>query len=256
MALVTGAARGIGAAVVRRLCASGHHVYALDACLGDDPGMPYPLASREDLARVAGEHPDRVSDVVADVREPEALRRTVARIVAEQGRLDRVVAAAAVIDGGAPLWQTDVAVLERLWAVDVLGVWHTAAASVPELLHRSPEDRPGFVAIASSAADSGLWHLAAYGMVKHAVAGLVRGLAADLRDTQVSVAGVSPGSTDTAMLAATARIYGLADASGLADRQRAGRLLTADEVAAVVELAATAGPVVHGSVLAAGGFVT
>ena len=65
---------------------------------------------------------------------------------------------------------------------------------------------------------------------------------------------MSPGSTDTAMLRATAAIYDV-DVEELAASQTSGRPLAADEVAAVVEFAATAGPVVHGSVLRAdGGF--
>ena len=71
----------------------------------------------------------------------------------------------------------------------------------------------------------------------------------------MTVAGVAPGSTDTDMLAATARLYGLPDTSELLTASQVGRALRPDEVAAVVELAAFAGPVVHGSVLAAdGGF--
>ena len=84
--------------------------------------------------------------------------------------------------------------------------------------------------------------------------GIVRGLAADLTGTGVTACAVSPGSTDTAMLRATAGVYGV-DVAELAASQAAGRPLTADEVAAVVEFAATAGTVVHGSVLHAdGGF--
>ena len=93
-------------------------------------------------------------------------------------------------------------------------------------------------------------------MAKHAVIGVVRGLAADLRGTAVTACAVSPGSTDTAMLAATAEVYGV-DVATLARSQTAGRPLDPDEVAAVVEFGCTAGTVVHGSVLHAdGGFET
>ena len=68
-------------------------------------------------------------------------------------------------------------------------------------------------------------------MAKHAVVGVVRGLAADLRGTAVTACAVSPGSTDTAMLAATAEVYGV-DAADLAASQAAGRPLDPDEVAA------------------------
>ena len=251
-ALVTGAARGIGAAVVRRLLDRGFVVHALDACAGDDGGTAYPLASPADLDAVVALDPSRVVPVVADVRDLAALHRAAAAAVEAHGSLDVVVAGAAVMAGGAPLWETDPDDLRILWETDALGVWNTAHATVPHLLRSQAS--PAFVGVASAAGEHGLFHLAAYCMAKHAVVGIVRGLAADLAGTPVTACAVSPGSTDTAMLRATAAIYGI-DVDELASSQTSGRPLAADEVAAVVEFAATAGPVVHGSVLRAdGGF--
>jgi SDR family mycofactocin-dependent oxidoreductase len=252
VALVTGAARGIGAAVVRRLLDRGYVVHALDSCAGSTARTTYPLASRADLDALVALDPERVLPVVVDVRDAEAMREAAAGVVARSGSLDVVVSGAAVLAGGAPLWETDPEDLRMLWEVDALGVWNTAHATVPHLLASRAD--PVFVGIASAAGDRGLWHLAAYCMAKHAVVGIVRGLAADLKGTGVTACGVSPGSTDTVMLAATAAVYGV-DVAVLAGSQAAGRPLTPDEVAAVVEFACTAGTVVHGSVLNAdGGF--
>ena len=252
VALVTGAARGIGTAVVRRLLARGFVVHALDSCAGTSAGTSYPLATRADLDAVVALDPDRVVPVVADIRDLAALTDAADRAVATYGSLDVVVANAAVMAGGAPLWQTTAEDLRLLWETDALGVWNTAHATVPHLLRS--ERSPAFVAVASAAAEHGLWHLAAYCMAKHAVVGIARGLAADLRGTGVTACAVSPGSTDTRMLRATADLYEVT-VEELAQSQTTGRPLDPDEVAAVVELAATAGPVVHGSVLHAdGGF--
>jgi SDR family mycofactocin-dependent oxidoreductase len=252
VALVTGAARGIGAAVVRRLVARGYVVHALDSCAGDTAGTAYPLASATDLDAVVALDPSRVVPEVADVRDAVALQDIAAGVVARSGALDVVVAGAAVIAGGAPLWETAPEDLRLLWEVDALGVWNTAHATVPHLL--ASRSDPVFVGVASAAGERGLWRLAAYCMAKHAVVGIVRGLAADLRGTGVTACAVSPGSTDTSMLAATAAVYGV-DVATLAESHAAGRPLAPDEVAAVVEFACTAGTVGHGSVLHAdGGF--
>ena len=131
-----------------------------------------------------------------------------------------------------------------------------AAAAIPAMLRR-PEPRTGrFVAVASSAADRGLLHLSAYCAAKHAVVGLVRALAHDLRGTGVTASAVSPGSMDTDMLTATAALYGLAEVGPLADSMPLGRVLEAAEVAAAVcwlcgpESVAVTGSVLH----ADGGF--
>lgn len=260
-ALVTGAARGMGAAVTARLVRRGFHVVALDSCAGSPTdaaarrgaGAAYALATRADLEAVAAAYPGDVTPVVADARDLDAMTR-VADGLADR-ELTVVVAAAGVIAGGAALWDTDNDVLDALWQADVVSVWNTAKVTLPLLLRREAAQRPAFVAVASAAGHHGLHHLTAYTMAKHAVVGLVKGLAADVVGHPVTVAGVSPGSTDTAMLAATAAIYGLPDTAELVRAQTIGRALAADEVAAVIEFACTAGPVVHGSILHAdGGF--
>lgn len=253
-AVVTGAARGLGACVVRRLVDQGLHVLAVDGAGLVD--APYGLGTDDELRSLADELDDRVSCLVADAADGAALAPAVERVVQQHGPLVAAVAAAATIEGGLALWETDPGVLERLWHNDVRTVWELSRVTVPHLLTAAGEGRqPAFVAVASAAAHRGLWHLAAYCTVKHAVLGLVRGLAADLKGTGVTAVAVSPGSMDTPMLAETARLYGLADVTELAVDQTTGAPLDPDEVAAVVESAWLAGPVLHGSVLHAdGGF--
>jgi NAD(P)-dependent dehydrogenase (short-subunit alcohol dehydrogenase family) len=115
-------------------------------------------------------------------------------------------------------------------------VWNLAAAALPAMLRR-PEPRTGrFVAVASAAAHRGLLHLSAYTAAKHAVAGLVRSLAQDLAGTGVTAAGVSPGSTDTAMLRATAALYGLDGIEPLLGSMPLGRVVDPAEVAAAIRM--------------------
>lgn len=260
VALVTGAARGIGAATVRALARDGYQVVAVDSCAGSQrpAGVDYDLATRADLAAVADGLGDQVIARVADVRGRENLAVAVAASIERWGRLDAVVAGAAVIAGGLPLWDSPDAHLDTQWQIDVRGVWNTAAVTVPHLLASPDPSAARFVAVSSAAGTQGLFHLAAYSAAKHAVVGLVKGLAADLVGTGVTACAVAPGSTDTQMLSATAALYDLPDVADFADGQAVRRLLTADEVATTIAFCCSpAGAVLNGSVVAAdGGFGT
>lgn len=249
VALVTGAARGIGAATVDRLVHDGCRVLALDSCEGA------PLATPADLDRVAARHGDAVMARMVDVRDPAGLAAAAEVAVEHWGRLDIAVAAAAVLRGGLPLWETPNADLDLMWDVAAKGVWNTAAATIPAMLAGPAPGGCRFVAVASAAATHGLFHLAAYNAVKHAVVGIVKGLAADLVGTGVTASAVSPGSTDTAMLAATADLYGV-PVTELAEHQLIRRLIDPAEIAATIAFCASpAGGVVNGSVVHAdGGF--
>ena len=95
--LVTGAARGIGAATVRRLVGGGDKVVAVDSCAGEDSGLPYPLATREDLDALASAHGDAVITHVADVRDRGALQCAVDLGLHHWGRIDAAVSAVVVM---------------------------------------------------------------------------------------------------------------------------------------------------------------
>ena len=175
VALVTGAARGIGAASVAALVAQGYAVVAVDSCAGEGSTRPdavsYPLATREQLEAVGAAGGGAVLTRVADVRDRAAMQDAARLAVAEHGRLDAVVAAAAVMAGGSPLWQTPDDELDALWQVDVRGVWTTAAVTVPLMLDGPAPGGCRFVALASAAGAHGLFRLAAYSAAKHAVVG-------------------------------------------------------------------------------------
>ncbi|GGF53620.1 short-chain dehydrogenase [Marmoricola endophyticus] len=256
VALVTGAGRGIGAATVRLLVERGLRVVAVDVASGEEHGLPgvgYDLATRAELEELAALG-DAVETVVADVRDPAAVERAAARAVERWGRLDVAVAAAAVMSGGTPAWETPLADLDTLWAVDVAGVWHVARSCVPRMLAGPDPSGCRFVAVASLAAEKGLFGLAAYNAAKHAVVGVVRGLAADLVGTGVTAVAVSPGSTDTAMLRATAASYALDDVQPLVARQLLRRPLRPEEVAATIAFCCSYdGAALNGSVVAATG---
>jgi SDR family mycofactocin-dependent oxidoreductase len=257
-ALVTGAARGIGAATVLALALEGWRVIALDRC-ADDPRLPYSLAGEDELAAVVAEAgelaggADRVVAVVADATDEAALAAAVAR-TEDWGGLDAVVANAGAIAGGVPAWELALDSQQAVLDVNLGGVMAAARAGIPAMLAR-PEPREGrFVAVASVAATRGLAGLAAYCAAKAGVAGFVRALATDLRGTGVTANAVAPGSTRTALLDESARLYDLASADDFAAQQPVERLLDPAEVAAaIVWLAGPAASGVTGATLAVDG---
>jgi SDR family mycofactocin-dependent oxidoreductase len=238
VALVTGAARGIGAATVAALAAGGWRVVAVDRC-ADDPALPYPLGSRDELDRVvasacAAAGAEVAVAAQADTRDAGALGAAVRLAEERWGGLDAAIAAAGVIAGGVPAWLVPLDQQQAVLDIDLGGVLTLARVTVPALLRR-PEPRRGrFLAVASAAATRGLPMLAAYCAAKAGVAGFVRALAAELGGTGVTANAVSPGSTDTPILDESARLYDLPDAGAFAAQQPLGRLLHPAEVAAVL----------------------
>ena len=231
VALVTGAARGIGAATVAALAADGWRVVAVDRC-ADDPALPYPLGTRAELDRVvasacAAGGRDCAVAVQADTRDAGALTAAVAVAEDHWDGLDAAVAAAGVIAGGVPAWQVPPDQERAVLDIDLGGVLTLARVAVPALLRR-PQPRHGrFLAVASAAATRGLPMLAAYCAAKAGVAGFIRALAAELSGTGITANAVSPGSTATPILDESARLYDLPDAAAFAAQQPLGRLTAA-----------------------------
>ena len=257
VAVVSGAARGIGAATVDRLVSNGWHVVAVDVC-ADDPSLDYSMATPADLAELGGRHGDRVRTMVGDVRSRSDMLRAVDLAATAFGGLDAAIAVAGVVSGGGPLWEIEDAQWNVQFDVNVHGVRNLAAAVVPVLLD-APTPRQGrVVAVASAAGLLGLRRLSGYSASKHAVIGLIKSLAADLAGTGVTANAVCPGSTRTPILEASAAIYDLASGEEFARQQLVERLLVPAEPAALIAwLCEAEASGVTGAALAVdGGFTT
>jgi SDR family mycofactocin-dependent oxidoreductase len=237
-AIVTGAARGIGAATVDALVAQGVNVVAVDACR-DQPAIGYRLGTQAELDHVVGRHADRALGLVGDVCQLSDMRLAVETAVEHFGRLDIVVAAAGVIAGGVPLWEMPPDAASAVFDVCYHGTRNLFVSAIPSVL-ASSRGSGRLVAVSSVAGIQGMYHLADYVAAKHAVLGLVRGLAQDLAAHEVTVNAVCPGSTDTAILTASAGLYGLDDPEAFAVHQPIGRLLRPEEVAASIAFLASA----------------
>ena len=256
VAIVTGAARGIGAATVDVLVNDGYRVVAVDRCR-DIPEVPYALATPAELDAVVTRHGDSVLGLVGDVRSSTDMQLAVETATRHFGRLDAVVACAGVVAAGAPLWEISDAAWDAVWSVNVLGTRRLIEAAAPTLIANGKDAHGRIVAVASAAGRTGLFHLAAYSAAKHAVVGLVRGAAMDLAACGITVNAVSPGSTRTAILEASAAVYGLESGEAFAQQQPIGRLLEPVEVAsAIAWLCSPASSAITGADIAVDGGMT
>jgi SDR family mycofactocin-dependent oxidoreductase len=255
-AVVTGAARGIGAATVDALVAAGWQVVAVDRA-ADDPALEYALATKADLEGVARRHGGAVRAVVGDVRSAADMRAAVDEAVAHFGGVQAAVASAGVLSGGPPMWETADEQWDVQFEVNVNGLRRLAAAAVPALLE-APEPRQGrVVAVASAAGLLGLPRLGAYTASKHAVIGLIRSLAAELAGTGVTANAVCPGSTRGPILDASAAVYGLSSPEEFGSQQLVRRLLLPEEPAALIAwLCGASASGVTGAVLPVDGGMT
>lgn len=230
-AVITGAARGIGAAVARRLARDGWSLLLVDAC-APQPGIGYPMPSPGDLTEVArscmlagaGWAGELVADV-GDGAAREAIRQACA------GRVPAAAVAAAGVIAGHEGWAIPDDVFDTTLRANLYGVRHLAEACVPGMIERG---HGRFVAISSAAALRAMPRLAAYSAAKAAVAGYIRALAADLAGTGVTANAICPGSTRGVMLAASADVYDLPDQESFAAQALLRRLLEPDEVAAAI----------------------
>jgi NAD(P)-dependent dehydrogenase (short-subunit alcohol dehydrogenase family) len=221
VALVTGGARGIGAAVARRLTAEGATVVVADR--------------------------DPRADVVLDVSDSTAVDACVSAVVARHGSLDWACNCAGVTGAPAAVTELSDGLMRRVLDVNALG---TFACLRAELRAMRAGGRGAVVNIASGAASFGVPGSAAYSASKHAVAGLTRSAAAEVARDGIRVNAVAPGFVRTD---ATAPM----DVERFVAAHPIGRPIEADEVATVVHwLLAGAPPALTGALVPVDGALT
>lgn len=173
-ALVTGASRGIGAAVARRLHGEGVRL-ALASRSGDDLGLEGVVARP------------------VDVRRPEQLEAIVAEAVERFGRLDLVVANAGVGAYG-PFLELSAEHLEEMIDVNLKGTLYAVRAALPHLIASGEGD---IVTLASEAGRRGLPYEAVYCASKFGQVGFTRALDHELRGHGIRCINVCPGGVAT-----------------------------------------------------------
>jgi len=231
VAMVTGAAGGIGREIVRALAAAGATVIATDL---STEGLPAPAMR-------------------LDITDGAAVQAAIERIVAEHGRLDIAVNNAAIEEENQKIADSDEALFDRILRVNVKGTWLCMKHELQQMMRQG---HGSVVNIASVAGLVGAPLQGIYAGSKHAVVGMTKTAAAEYARHGIRINAVCPGITNTAMMAqAIARAPQRAKA--IAHAQPMGRVGEPGEIAqAVAWLACDAASFVTGQALAVDGGLT
>ncbi|MEC3911903.1 SDR family NAD(P)-dependent oxidoreductase [Sphingobium sp. CR2-8] len=241
VAIVTGAAQGIGAATVRQLVTHGYYVSLVDR-------------NPEALQQAARDLPqDLVHTIVADVSSAADMQRMADETIDRFGAIDALHANAAINGAGGPTRFADPGDFDLVMGVNVRGAMITMQAVLPTML---AQGRGSIVFTASAAGLRASPQLGVYSVSKFALIGLMKNAAADLGPAGIRVNAVAPGLTDTP---AYRRVVQQGKASGernIFEKRTLplGRIGEADEVAEAVHwLLSDAARYVTGAVLSVDG---
>jgi NAD(P)-dependent dehydrogenase (short-subunit alcohol dehydrogenase family) len=261
VALITGAARGIGRACAVAFAEQDADLVLTDVA-ADINGVPYPMGSRSQLdhtARLCREHGVAVLTSVADVRDMASVRALAADAVDRFGAIDVLVNNAGI---AAPSGKISHEITEAEWQlmidVDLTGAWRMLTAVAGPMVKR----RSGsIVNVASTAGLVGYRNFAAYVAAKHGIIGLSKAAALDYAPHGVRVNALCPGSVrDSAelegrMLAEIARALDVSEYEDEFIRQQPTNTLVeaSDVAAAAVWLASGESQHATGSVITVDG---
>ncbi len=246
--LVTGAAGNIGIEAVRRFAAEGSNVVATDI---DATAL---TAAFDGVAQVAA--------VAADVSTPQGASDCVAAAASRFGGLDLAFVNAGVECVAAPVLDFSIADYERVFAVNVRGVFLTAQAV---LRHFAAVGKPGGILLTASVAGlQGSPTTSIYNASKHAVIGIGRCLALEVGASGIRVNMLCPGAVDSRMMRSLEDSIAAASGStpdevksGIEGASPLGRYATPTEVAAMAAwILSDEVPFAHGEIFTVSGGLT
>ena len=227
-ALVTGAARGIGEAIARRLAAAGARVAVCDVNL---EGARLVAASINVQAGASQASPQALA-VFLDVTHYGSVTAAVAEILDRTGRLDILVNNAGIAGRAAPLWEQTDEDWHQVMAINLTGVFYCCRAVVPHMRER----RYGrIVNIASIAGKEGNPNMTAYSASKAGVIGFTKALAKEVALDGICVNAVTPAVVRTPILEQLTP----AQIEYMTSRIPMRRTGTPEEIAAVVHFLAS-----------------
>jgi NAD(P)-dependent dehydrogenase (short-subunit alcohol dehydrogenase family) len=180
-AVVTGAGRGIGAAIARALAGRGANLTLL--------GRTRPALQQTLEALPGGPH----GIVLADVGDAEQVTAAFAQARSERGPVAILVNNAGQAES-APFLKTSLDLWQRLFAVNLTGAFLCTQAALPDMIAAG---HGRIVNLASTAGQKAYPYVSAYVASKHGLIGLTRALALELARSQITVNAVCPGFTET-----------------------------------------------------------
>jgi 2-dehydro-3-deoxy-L-rhamnonate dehydrogenase (NAD+) len=187
VAIVTGAARGIGFAIAERLSTAGAHVVVAD--IAEDGAT----AAAERLSEGGG----KAVGVAADVTSPDEVRALVDRALESFDAVDVLVNNAGITGPDAPLWETTDEDWEKVLGLNLTGVFYCCRAVVPHMRERGSG---AIVNVASISGKEGNPNMIPYSVSKAGVICLTKALAKEVIHDGVRVNAVAPGVIETPLL--------------------------------------------------------
>ena len=183
VAIVTGGARGSGAAIVERYVAEGARVVVADISLAQ-------------AQETAGRHGDRAIAIALDVTSLASIEACVEAVVAHWGGVDILVNNAGVFDMG-PIVEVSEASFDRMFAVNTKGLFFTLQAVAKRMIAQGRGGK--IINFSSQAGRRGEALVSAYCASKAAVISLTQSAGLDLIKHRINVNGIAPGVVDTPM---------------------------------------------------------
>ena len=222
VALVTGAAQGIGEAIAARLARSGARLVVVDR---DGEGA-------ERAAKALREEGLAARSTVADVTSAADADAMVTEALEHEGALDILVNNAGVTGPTAPIWELADDDWQRVIDVNLTGVFYASRAAIRAMRERK---RGAIVTVASIAGKEGNPNLVPYSASKAGAIGLTKALAKEVVAEGIRVNCVAPAVIESPLLAG----MGQETIDYMTSRIPMGRVGTAEEVAAVVHFLAS-----------------
>ena len=190
VALISGASRGIGAAIARRFAAEGAHVLLAARTVGG-------LEEVDDAIRAASAEQSQATLIPIDLKNIEDIEKLAAAVATRFGKLDVLVGNAAILGEMTPVSQIDPKTWDDVIATNLTANWHLIRTLEPLLLS-SDSGRAIFL---TSGVSGGRAYWGGYAVTKTALEALVQTWAQEVEQTKLRINIVNPGAVRTSMRA-------------------------------------------------------